>query len=237
MTTTFTNRGYAEQGTGDNPNAWGATLNANFAIIDNNISSLTSISTTGGTRTLTSTQAQALVYSINGALTSQATIVFPFQSMFFLVYDNTTGNHPVVIKAAGGGTTVTTSAYSSVFYSDGTNITAVNPVLPAATFGNYKVNTTNAGSVSCGGTITMPYNGIVSIHGTSGGSGGLTSTTFVQTGGTNIYSVGNDASTLGVIDAYFSAASGATVTMSMSATFSPNAAIANCGFMYRIDPQ
>jgi hypothetical protein len=142
MTTTFSNRGYALQGTGDNPNAWGSDLNENFSTIDNNISSETSITTTGGTTTLTSTQAQALVYSFGGNLTSQATIVFPFDQMFFFAFNNTNGAFPVVIKAAGGGVTQTVGAGTGgVYWSDSTNITLVstniNPVPSGTVLGSF----------------------------------------------------------------------------------------------------
>lgn len=137
MTTTTTNRGYFIQGTGDNPNSWGADLNDNFDTIDNNISALTTIATTGGTTTLTGTQAESLVYNITGTLTSQATIVFPFSHMFFLVINSTSGSFSVVLSASGGGQTVTIpgGAYN-VYWSDGTNVFAFATQAPSVPSGS-----------------------------------------------------------------------------------------------------
>jgi hypothetical protein len=124
--TTTPNRGYTLPATGNDVNAWGPLLNANFSAIDTNISGEYTINATGGTVVLTASQAQNVFFNVTGALTSGLGIGFPFTKMFFMMANNTTGNFGVGMGASGGGATVTLAqGKTGVFYSDGTNIIAI----------------------------------------------------------------------------------------------------------------
>jgi hypothetical protein len=135
MTTTFTpNRNYSLPGTGDDVNSWGPVINANFLAIDNNTAGELSLALAGGTITLTATQAQNVFFYLNGALTSNANIVFPGTKMWFMADNSTTGSYTVTLSAAGAGNSyVLTQGINGLFYSDGSNITLVaNNSAPAA---------------------------------------------------------------------------------------------------------
>jgi len=135
MTTTFTpNRNYSLPGTGDDVNSWGPVINANFSAIDNNTAGLLTLALTGGTTTLTATQAQNVFFYLGGALTSNATVVFPGTKMWFMADNSTTGSYTVTLSAAGAGNPyVLAQGINGLFYSDGSNITLVaNNSAPAA---------------------------------------------------------------------------------------------------------
>jgi len=126
------NRNYVLPATGNDVNTWGPLLNGNFSAIDSNISALLTVSTTGGTTTLTAGQAANLFYNINGALTSNATVVFPAViQTFFMATNNTTGSFTLTLQTANTGTTQTLAQGSfALFYSDGTNIFLISQNTP-----------------------------------------------------------------------------------------------------------
>lgn len=128
------NRNYVLPATGNDVNTWGPLLNGNFSAIDSNISALLTISTTGGTTTLTAGQAANLFYNVNGALTSNAIVVFPAViQTFFMATNNTTGAFTLTIQNANTGTTQTLAQGAfALFYSDGTNIFLVSQNVPAS---------------------------------------------------------------------------------------------------------
>lgn len=105
MVSTFTpNRGYELQGTGDNVNTWGSTLNSSvFGVIDKNMGGAYNFSTTGGLTTISSTNAQNLVYTVSGTLSSNATVQFPNVSGFYFLINATTGPYTVTATGVSGG--------------------------------------------------------------------------------------------------------------------------------------
>jgi microcystin-dependent protein len=121
------NRNYVLPATGNDVNTWGPLLNGNFSAIDSNISALLPVSTTGGTTTFTTGQAANLYYNVNGALTSNAILVFPgVIQTFFIVANNTTGAFTLTIQTENTGTTqVQNQGIIALYYSDGTNINLV----------------------------------------------------------------------------------------------------------------
>jgi hypothetical protein len=126
------NRNYTLPATGNDVNSWGPLINANFSAIDSNISASLQITTTGGTTTLTTAQAANLFYNVNGALTSNAIIVFPGSiQTFFMVSNNTTGAFTLTIQTANTGTTqILNQGSTALYYSDGTNIIFVAGTVP-----------------------------------------------------------------------------------------------------------
>lgn len=128
MVDTFTpNIRLAKQSTGSNSGTWGTELNDEAIVpIDFAISGISTINTTGGTHNLTVAngtpdEARSAILNITGALASDATIVAPSGvSKIYVVANNTTGAHNVIMSA--GGTTINiTQNTVELCYTDGTN--------------------------------------------------------------------------------------------------------------------
>lgn len=83
-----------------------------------------SLSVTGGTTTLTSTQAANTIQYYSGALTSNQIIVVPSTVQFYIITNTTTGAFTFTVKTAvGGGATVTIPQNTSIaLVCDGTNV-------------------------------------------------------------------------------------------------------------------
>jgi len=245
MTTTYTpNRGYALPGTGDDPNLWGPVINNNFSTIDANISGKLSITTTGGTTTLTSTQAENVFFDIVGTLTANATIVFPAQQTFFMGQNFTSGSFTVTFVCAGGGTSVILpQGNTGLFYCDNTNMKLMADVAPAAApnpvFGNAvatAVGTTVTASTS---SFTMPFNGKITIDGNASGNVAFSSLTLGVTANDSAvsgFTRSGYVTGLGVATGYFSVGAGETVVISMTANYTSSGVI-GCGFKYEMVPQ
>jgi len=103
---------------GTNWNSFGLGRSNTFAY------TLLSLSVTGGTLTLSSTQASNTIQTYGGVLTSNQTIVLPSTVQLYTVTNNTTGAYTFTVKTAGsGGTSVTISQGASlVLICDGTNV-------------------------------------------------------------------------------------------------------------------
>ena len=85
-----------------------------------------SLSVTGGTTTLTSTQAANTIQYYSGALTSNQIIVVPSTVQFYVVTNNTTGAFTFTIKTAvvGGAVVVIPRGATVSLVCDGTNVYA-----------------------------------------------------------------------------------------------------------------
>lgn len=131
MASSPTNSLLAEkQGNNDNPGTWDVHLNTALDVIDSAIAGTTSISTTGGTTTLTDAdytddEAKKAVIDVTGALTTNATIVIPNRSRVYRVFNRTTeggSSTTLTIKtASGSGLTVTRDSIA-VIYCDGNDV-------------------------------------------------------------------------------------------------------------------
>jgi len=178
MTTTFTpNRNYSLPGTGDDVNSWGPVINANFSAIDSNISAQNIITTTGGTTTLTTAQGANLYFPITGALTSNATIIFPGTATFFFASNQTTGTYTTTLSAAGGGASVVLlQGTAGVFWTDGTNIyqvggAPVNSIPSGTIMGSFLQASAPTGWVQIN-TFNDQVIRVVNNTGTGGATGG-----------------------------------------------------------------
>ncbi|MFL9827189.1 hypothetical protein [Rhodoplanes sp. SY1] len=91
------------QGTGNNDNTWGDNHNQYVTeLIEDAIAEIHSVSTTGGSTTLTADQARCAAVSVTGALSSDATIVVPNSKKPWDFYNGTTGNFGVLVKTSSG---------------------------------------------------------------------------------------------------------------------------------------
>lgn len=125
-----------DQATGSNNNTWGDVLDDNFAIVEQAIARYTSISTTGGTTTLTSSQNRYPIIVISGTLTSNATITVKTQQKNWIFINNTTGAFTVTVKTSAGTGKTIPRGRSVKLYCDGTNVEyARDRGIPAAQAG------------------------------------------------------------------------------------------------------
>jgi hypothetical protein len=124
---------------GDYSGAWAPVANTQFDLIDAAIASMTSVSTTGGSTTLTtnsgsSDQARAPILKVTGTLVSNATIVIPNQARTFFVTNETSGAYTLSIKTASGSSLTVTQGYACWLRCDGSNaVTYASPQIVAST--------------------------------------------------------------------------------------------------------
>ena len=79
-------------GTGNQNNSWGDSHNEECTLlIEDAIAGVTSIATTGGTTTLTATQARSHTLLLTGTLASDAVLVVPDTNKAYRIINNTVG--------------------------------------------------------------------------------------------------------------------------------------------------
>jgi hypothetical protein len=205
MTTNATNNFTLNQpGYGSSSPTWDQPLNANASLIDQALSYTTNLTITGGTTTIPapstsasssgttniSTTTQAMRINLTGTLTSNATVLFPWNSSatptasgiagMWVISNNTTGSYTVTVGVAksdgspSGGATVVVAQGSSnsvntLVYSDGVNVYRADSVSGGVT-------TFSAGST--GLTPNSATSGAITLAGTlsaANGGTGLTS--------------------------------------------------------------
>lgn len=129
---TFTSSlGVILMGTGNDNNTWGTNCNSfAFQILEDAIANQLLISTTGGTTDLSGTpppaaasQARYAQIQINGALTSNVTLIVPNLPKVYQIFNNTTGNFVVTVYPAGesGNATNVPQGVWRTYFCDGAN--------------------------------------------------------------------------------------------------------------------
>lgn len=117
-----TNLRIVQQVAGTNANTWGTKANAAFAMLDEAISKVTSISLTAGNVTLSTAnnatdQSRSAVLIFTGTPGTTRTVTAPNVQKLYYVYNNTDG---AITFGSGGGTTVSVPiGGKSVIYDDG----------------------------------------------------------------------------------------------------------------------
>ena len=132
MTSSYTaNSGLEKPDTGDQEGAWGGTLNTNFDIIDRVLSGVGSVSLSGTTHTLTTTDGTLTdgmyrVLLFTGALGANNTITISpnDQDKLYFIVNNTTdsgssGPYSVIIKQGTGDTVTIENGRADIVYADG----------------------------------------------------------------------------------------------------------------------
>lgn len=122
MPSTYTTRGYELMATGEKTDTWGTITNSNLSLIDQNISANLAVSTTGGTTTLTDSQASNLSITISGTLASSATVVFPNRGGLYFISNATSGSFTLTVKTSTGTGVTLQQGAQTVVYSDGSNM-------------------------------------------------------------------------------------------------------------------
>jgi len=177
---------------------WDQPLNYNATILDQMFGNTTSVSvSTSGSPTYTNITApsstaagntsQCMRFNLTGSLAANQTVLLP-QSIagMWIATNSTTGTYTVSIgsnngsNVAAGSVLSVPQGYSTLIYSDGTNVKAANDVVI-----NSATNLTLSGNLSVGGTssftgaitassATLSNN--LTINGTSSFTGTTTST-------------------------------------------------------------
>ena len=149
---------------------WDQPLNYNATILDQMFGNTTGVSVnTGGSTTYTNITApsptaagstsQAMRFNLTGALAANQNVLLP-QSVagMWIVSNNTTGTYTVSIGSNNGsnvaaGTTVSVpQGYSSIVFSDGTNVKLSDDGILQG--GNIAGNLTVGGSITAGTTVS-----------------------------------------------------------------------------------
>jgi len=138
---------------GSNDNTWGAIANVNFRLIEDAISGLKEIATTGGTVTLTTVNASAdyassedqaryAALKITGVLSSNSTIVVPASSKIYHVWNATSGAYTLTVKVSGSTGVVVTQGKRAILLCDGAEVYAA--YTDTGTVGDCSTNTASS---------------------------------------------------------------------------------------------
>lgn len=104
--TTTTNRGYSTPATGSQVGIWGSSdINPNFLKVDQNLGAVCSITTTGGTITLTPDQYACGTISVSGVLTNLVDLVFPSVQGWWSIENLTSGSATRLVRVFAGALT------------------------------------------------------------------------------------------------------------------------------------
>lgn len=127
---------WEDQANGSNNNTWGDVSDANSTIFEQAIARLGSISTTGGTTTLSSAQNRYPIIALTGVLVSNATIVVRTAEKNWAFINNTTGAFSVTVKTLAGTGKAIPRGRATNLYCDGANvINARQVIVPSAIAG------------------------------------------------------------------------------------------------------
>jgi hypothetical protein len=123
------NSGIEKPGSGEQSGTWGATTNTNFDIIDRVLSGVGTITLSGTTHTLTTSDGAASeghyrVLLLAGSPSGQNTITISpaDQEKLYFVYNNS-GQSVIFTQGSGGNVTISQSDYA-IIYADGEGSTA-----------------------------------------------------------------------------------------------------------------
>jgi hypothetical protein len=120
------------QASGENDSTWGDIANNVFQLLEDAITKRQPLTVTGGDVTLTATnfasdQARSLCLALTGVLSSNANVIIPAVSKFYLVTNGCTGSYTVTVKTASGTGIVVEQGSTAIVYCDGTNVIGVAP--------------------------------------------------------------------------------------------------------------
>ena len=165
MASTFTsNSGIEKPGSGEQAGAWGTTVNTNFDIIDRGICGIGTITLSGTTHTLTTTDGQlsdghykVLVLSGSPSGANTITISPNDQDKLYFVQNNS-GQNAIFSQGSGSNATVN-NGESAIIFADGAGsgaaVTDFSSVLAAPT------DLVNDSSPQLGGNLDTNSNDIL----------------------------------------------------------------------------
>jgi|TARA_E500000318_G_scaffold8349_1_gene7594 hypothetical protein len=170
MASTYTaNSGIEKPGSGEQSGTWGTTTNTNFDIIDRVLNGVGSITLSGTTHTLSTSDGslsdghyKVLILAGSPSGTNTVTISPNDQDKLYLV-NNTTSQSVIFTQGSGGNVTITAGAASWI-YADGAGAGAQVYQLPSDVVGdtspqlggNLDVNGNSITSASNGNVVIAP---------------------------------------------------------------------------------
>ena len=136
---------------------------------------------TGGSVSLTLTEASNVVQNYTGTLTSNQTVVLPSVVQVYYIRNSTSGSYTLTFSCLGGTTVIVIQSQTSILFCDGTNVVNANTSLVGGItgilFGN---GSASAPSAAFGTVNTGLYATATSEIGIS--TGGVLSSKFSATG-------------------------------------------------------
>ena len=147
MADTYTNLlRFAKQTVGGNSATWGTILNTLFDSLDDAIAGMATVSTTGGTYTLSTAnnsddEARNAILKITGTLVSNSEVVVPAVTKRYTVWNATSGSYTCTVKTSGGTGIAVTQGKVMDLFCDGTNVKAVNTELQSPTISGATLTT------------------------------------------------------------------------------------------------
>ena len=207
MASTYTvNSGIEKPGSGEQSGTWGTTTNTNFDIIDRVLNGVGTITLSGTTHTLTTSDGslsdghyKVLILAGSPSGTNTVTISPNDQDKLYLV-NNTTSQSVIFTQGSGGNITIAAGAAAWI-YADGAGSGAQVRQLPSDVVGdtspqlggNLDLNSndiTGTGNINTTGTLTVT--GAISSGAIGTGSANITSTGTVQGGQFTLDNSSND---------------------------------------------
>ena len=207
MASTYTaNSGIEKPGSGEQSGTWGTTTNTNFDIIDRVLNGVGTITLSGTTHTLTTSDGslsdghyKVLILAGSPSGTNTITISPNDQDKLYLV--NNTTNQSVVLTQGSGGNITLAAGAAAWIYADGAGSGAQVRQLPSDVVGdtspqlggNLDLNSndiTGTGDINTTGSLTVT--GAISSGAIGTGSANITSTGVVQGGQFTLDNSSND---------------------------------------------
>ena len=149
MVSTYTTRNRIEkQGTGDNPNTWGARLGNWADMMDESVDGYLAVDVAGAVDTTltvanaSTDQSRPRVLKLTGAITAAKAVICPAVHKNYLIWNATTGSFALTLKPSGGTGITIPQGYKGVVYTDGSTMFQVTPWLNAT--GTLQVDTDGA---------------------------------------------------------------------------------------------
>lgn len=119
--------------TGEQSGIWGATTNTNLGtLLEQAITGVESIALSGSTYTLSnlngaSDEARNAVLIFTGALSGNCTVTAPQVNKVYIISNQTTNGHSVIMTTGAGLTVSIANGQTSLIYSDGTDFFLASP--------------------------------------------------------------------------------------------------------------
>tara|TARA_R100001230_G_scaffold24509_1_gene16616 strand:+ start:64 stop:1470 length:1407 start_codon:yes stop_codon:yes gene_type:complete len=157
MASTYTTNGGIEKiGTGDQAGTWGTTTNLNLDIIDRLINGVGTVTISGTTHTLTTTDGtlsdgmyKLIIFSGSPSGDNTVTIEPNDQQKILFCKNSTSGGHNVIIKQGSGTTVTVANGKTAIVFANGGGSGADVAVIETSTssFGENVFVTTGSGGV------------------------------------------------------------------------------------------
>ena len=183
MASTYTTSLKIQQiGTGDQSGTWGNTTNTNWALIEQAVAGVQSITMSNANYTMTnlngiSDEARNMILIVGGTNSGIYQVIAPLVPKLYVITNNTSGGYAITIGATTGSTVTIPNGVTAQVYCDGST-------------GFFSAQTGSAGNFVVNGTLTasgltdagnMSVGGTLSVTGAQTNSSSLQATTITST--------------------------------------------------------